>query len=131
MGGTGYSSGGYDWLAIWRRMYDDERAQAERATAPEFTRDADWWASQAGRIDAAARQMAQPDGFMRFLLPRLRPADRVLDIGAGTGRYEPILASAAAEVWALEPSQSMRTRLEQVVAEAHAANIRVVAASWP
>jgi SAM-dependent methyltransferase len=126
-----YSSGGYDWLATWRRMYDDERAQAERATAPEFARDADFWSSQAGRIAASARQSPQPDGFMRFLLPRLRPGDRVLDIGAGTGRYEPTLARAVAEVLALEPSPAMRERLEQRLAEERVAGVHVIAASWP
>jgi SAM-dependent methyltransferase len=112
-------------------MYDDERTQAERATALDFPRDADFWASQAGRIAAAARQSPQPDGFMRFLLPRLRSGDRVLDIGAGTGRYEPTLAGAVAEVLALEPSPVMRAHLDRCVAEAGAANVRVVAASWP
>jgi SAM-dependent methyltransferase len=126
-----YSSGGYDWLAIWRRMYDDERAQAERATAPEFARDADFWSSQAGRIAASARQSPQPDGFMRFLLPRLQPGDRVLDIGAGTGRYEPLLAGAAAEVLALEPSPAMRQRLEHRLAEERVAGVQVIAESWP
>jgi SAM-dependent methyltransferase len=126
-----YSAGGYDWLATWRRMYDDERTQAERATPPEFERDADFWSSQAGRLAAAARQVPQPDGFMRFVLPRLRPGDRVLDIGAGTGRYEPTLARAVAEVWALEPSPGMRERLEQRLAEEHVSGVQVIAASWP
>ena len=68
---------------------------------------------------------------MRLLLPRLRPSDRVLDIGAGTGRYEPLLAEHAAEVLAIEPSPSMRQQLEQRLAEALATNVRVSAASWP
>jgi SAM-dependent methyltransferase len=126
-----YAPGGYDWLVTWRRMYDDERAQAERATVPEFARDADFWSSQAGRIAAVTRQSPQPDGFMRFLLPRLRPSDRVLDIGAGTGRYEPTLARAVAEVLAIESSPAMRARLEQRLAEERAASVRVIAASWP
>jgi SAM-dependent methyltransferase len=131
MSALSYLSGGYDWLAVWRRMYDDEREQAERASAPEFVHDADFWSSQAGRIAAAARQSSQPDGFMRFLLPRLQPDDRLLDIGAGTGRYEPTLARAVAEVSALEPSPAMRQRLEQRLAEERVAGVRVIAASWP
>jgi SAM-dependent methyltransferase len=126
-----YSSGGYDWIETWRRMYDDERAQAERVTVPEFVREADFWSSQASRLAAASRQSPQPDGFMRFLLPRLRPDDRVLDIGAGAGRYEPTLAGAAGEVLALEPSPGMRERLEQRLAEERVAGVRVIAASWP
>ncbi len=34
---SSYAAGGYDWLATWRRMYDEERAQAEQATPPDFS----------------------------------------------------------------------------------------------
>lgn len=127
----GYSAGGYDWLATWRRMYDEERAQAEDATLPGFVRAADCWSGQASRCAAAARRVTQPDGFMRFLLPRLRPTDRLLDLGAGAGRYEPLLAGAVAEVLALEPSPAMRAQLERRLAEAQVANVHVVPEPWP
>lgn len=122
-----YSAGGYDWLAVWRRLYDEEREQGESATAPGFATGGDFWAGQADRFAAAAGRSDQPDAFMRFLLPRLRPEDRVLDIGAGTGRYEPLLAEHVAHVYALEPSPSMRRHLEQ----RSAANVEVLSGSWP
>jgi len=128
---SSYAAGGYDWLATWRRMYDEERNQAEQATPPDFNVSADYWAGQAGRFAAAASQAPQPDGFMQFLLPQLRPTDRLLDIGAGTGRYEPTLAHAVAEVLALEPSPSMRERLEQRIAEERLDQVRVIAEGWP
>ena len=131
----GYSSGGHDWLATWRRMYDSERDQAEQLKVPGFSSAADCWSGQADRFAAAARRAPQPDGFMRFLLPRLRPDDRLIDIGAGTGRYEPLLAGAVAEVLAIEPSASMRGQLERRVAEEVAAGargkVRIIAAGWP
>ncbi len=128
---TSIAAGEYDWLATWRDMYDCERAQAEQfpPPAPEIRNDC--WAGQASRFAAAAQRGQQPDGFMRFLLPRLRPTDRVLDIGAGSGRYEPTLAAAVAEVHALEPSAAMREHLAQGVAEAGLANVRVHNTSWP
>src|SRR5688500_20055800 len=67
----GYQSGGYDWLATWRRMYDEERAQAENSKLPGFIPQADCWSGQANRFAAAAQRAEQPDGFMHFLLPRL------------------------------------------------------------
>lgn len=131
MGGLIHRAGGYDWLATWRRMYDDERAQAEQLAPTSGAAQADCWAGQATRFAAAAQRSPQPDGFLRFLLPRLRPTDTVLDIGAGSGRYEPLLAANAAEVLALEPSPAMREQLAQRLAEAQPSNVRVLAEGWP
>jgi SAM-dependent methyltransferase len=128
---SGVRSGGQDWLEIWRRMYDGERAQGEAATDPNFGRFADPWASQAGRFAAASRRQPQPDSFMRLLLPRLRPDDTVIDVGAGSGRYLPVLAAAVREVVALEPSPAMRAEMAQVIAEHGLGNVRVLASSWP
>lgn len=122
-----HSAGGYDWLNVWRRMYDEERAQGDAATDPGFSIAPDFWEGQADRFAAAAVSSAQPDAFMRFLLPRLQPTDRLLDIGAGTGRYEPFLSQHVAEVVALEPSASMRRHLEQ----RSPANIQIIASGWP
>lgn len=127
----GAMAGGYDWLATWRRMYEAERTQAEQVTPPGFEPGADCWANQAERFAAAARQVPQPDSFMQFLLPHLRPEDRLIDIGAGSGRYEPVLARAVAEVLAVEPSPAMRSHLERRLAEEQLTNVRVVPASWP
>jgi len=126
-----YSAGGYDWLATWRRMYDDERNQAEDTVLPGFVAQPDCWAGQAQRFAAAAQRAPQPDGFLRFLLSQLRPGDRLLDIGAGTGRYEPLLSRAVAEICAVEPSPSMRAQLEQRVADEKLTNVRVIADVWP
>src|SRR5262249_51806696 len=126
-----YSPGGYDWLAIWRRMYDEERNQAESATLPGFVAQPDCWSGQADRFAAAAQRAPQPDGFMRFLLPLLRPSDRLIDIGAGTGRYEPLLAATGAELLAVEPSPSMRAQLERRLADERLTNVHAVAGAWP
>jgi SAM-dependent methyltransferase len=119
--------GGYNWLDVWRRMYDMERHQGEAATHPEFQIGPDFWAGQAGRFASAAGQSVQPDGFMRFLAPRLQEADTLLDIGAGTGRYLPFLSQEVRQVLALEPSPAMRQHL---VAQTGSA-AKVIAASWP
>jgi SAM-dependent methyltransferase len=112
-------------------MYDDERNQAEHATLPGFIASPDCWVGQAERFAAAAQRAPQLDGFMRFLLPKLRPSDRLIDIGAGTGRYEPLLAGAVAELLAVEPSPAMRAQLEQRLADEQLTNVRVVADAWP
>ncbi|GAB4214773.1 MAG: hypothetical protein OHK0022_53820 [Roseiflexaceae bacterium] len=122
---------GQDWLAIWREMYDAERAQAERVTDPAFARGSDHWAPHARRFDTSGRRRSQPDDFMRFLLPQLLASDTLVDIGAGTGRYVPTLAGAVARVLAIEPSAAMRERLEGRVAEERLTNVEVIGAGWP
>lgn len=124
-------AGGYDWLETWRRMYDAERAQGEAATDPAFARHADHWAHRASRFAKAARRHPQPDAYMAWLAPRLRPTDTVLDIGAGTGRYLPYLARQVATVIAVEPSPAMRAELAATVATAGLENIQVVDTNWP
>jgi len=124
-------AGGQDWLEIWRTMYDAERAQGEAATDPAFERHADSWAGRAARYAAASRRLPMPDSFMRWLEPQLRPGDIVADVGAGSGRYLPYLASRVAEVIAVEPSPAMRAELERLVGEEGLTNVRVIAAPWP
>lgn len=68
---------------------------------------------------------------MTWLHPRLRPTDRVLDVGAGTGRYLPFLARHVAEVIAVEPSPSMRAELERTLEAEQILNVQVIAESWP
>lgn len=123
--------GGYNWLDVWRRMYDEEREQAERVLPSDEATQADFWVAQAGQFAASARRVPQPDSFMRFVLPRLRSSDMVLDIGAGSGRYVPTLAGAAARVLALEPSAAMRAQLQQRVAEERLANVAIIDEGWP
>jgi SAM-dependent methyltransferase len=126
-----FGAGGYDWLDVWRRMYDAEREQAEAVTDTSFERHADEWATRAARFARVSKQAPQPDGFMQLLLPRLRPTDTVLDIGAGVGRYIPLLARAVAQVIALEPSGAMRAQLEQRLSEERLHNVELVSAPWP
>lgn len=128
---SGVRAGGQDWLAIWREMYEAEREQGEAATDPEFGQQADDWAGRAGRFAAASQRQPQPDSFMRALLPRLRPGDTVLDIGAGTGRYLPALAAATREVIAIEPSAAMRAEMERLIVAEGLRNVTVLAERWP
>jgi SAM-dependent methyltransferase len=112
-------------------MYDEERAQAEQMTAPGFVQEPDCWAQRAGHFASAARRVPQPDYFMQFLLPHLHPTDTVIDIGAGTGRYEPTLAGAVAQVLAVEPSPAMRSELERLLVEQRLDRVHIVPESWP
>jgi protein-L-isoaspartate(D-aspartate) O-methyltransferase len=82
-----------------------------------------------------ARYLMEPMAFARLIqLAQLRPADRVLDIGCGTGYSTAVLAKLAASVMGLECDGELasagRANLQQV-----AANAEVVcgplAEGWP
>jgi len=124
-------AGKQDWLAIWRQMYDAERAQTDAVAPPMREPAGDHWASQAARFAQATGRPAQPDHFMRLVLPYLQPSDTVLDIGAGAGRHAVYLAQQVARVVAVEPSDSMRAQLERRLVEAHGINLTIVPERWP
>ncbi len=65
------------------------------------------------------------------LLALARPDDDWLDIGAGAGRYALPLALRVRQVVALEPSDGMRSALEELAREHGIANVRTIAERWP
>jgi SAM-dependent methyltransferase len=120
-----------DWLSLWRSMYEQERQQTEALPTPANSDPNDCWAQRAERFAKASQQVAQPDHFMQFLLPHLSGQQAILDIGAGTGRYEPTLAQHSAHVYALEPSASMRNKLQQTINDQKLSNVSILAQAWP
>jgi SAM-dependent methyltransferase len=76
-----------------------------RAAAEGFARSAD--AYERGRP-------GYPDAAIRFLVERLPPAARVLDLAAGTGKLTRPLLAAGVEVIAVEPVDEMRALLPGV-----------------
>jgi SAM-dependent methyltransferase len=112
-------------------MYDRERAQGDAATHPEMQRSADQYAFIAARYAATVKRTPQPDAFMRWLAPYLRPGMTVLDIGAGSGRYVAPLVGAGCRVIALEHSAAMRRQIDVVRDGLAGADVTVIDASWP
>ena len=124
-------AGEEDWLAIWRQMYDAERVQTDAVAPPMREPVGDHWASQAARFAQATGRPAQPDHFMRLILPHLQPSDTVLDIGAGAGRHAVYLAQQVAQVVAVEPSFAMREQMERRLAAAPNSSVTIVPERWP
>ena len=60
----------------------------------------------------------------------VRPDDTIIDVGAGAGRYALPLARLARRVVAVEPSASLRARLEARLAEGGATNVEVMPTDW-
>jgi FkbM family methyltransferase len=115
-----------DALRAWAARVRANREQVEhfREANP-----ADFYAPVAGMFRADPRRRDEPT--LEALRELVRPADVVLDIGAGGGRYALPLALAAHEVIALEPSEAMRRVLADGLSEHGIRNVRVVAGRWP
>lgn len=122
----GVRAGGLDWVEVWERMRAETAAAKEGIPheGPE-----DRWARRAERFDRRSRAAAET--LPPALAAALREGDVVLDIGAGTGRHVALFARRAARVIAVEPSPSMRARLEARVAEEGLSNVEVLAERWP
>src|SRR5271167_2231832 len=56
----------------------------------------------------------------------LRPSDRVLEVGTGTGYQAAILAELAAEVWTIERHQELASRARDILARLGYTNVHVV-----
>jgi SAM-dependent methyltransferase len=120
-------AGGVDWIARWRAMQADIAA-TRRDQAPE---PADRWARRAKRFDRTSRALPGSAVLPEAIAEHLRESDVVVDVGAGTGRHVALFARRCRRVIAVEPSPSMRLRLEMRVREEALSNVEIVDAAWP
>jgi protein-L-isoaspartate(D-aspartate) O-methyltransferase len=60
-------------------------------------------------------------------LLRLKPTDRVLEIGTGSGYQAAVLAELAAEVWTVERHVELAQRAEELLLQLGYTNVRVIA----
>lgn len=116
-----------DWLARWREQVAAEHAQYD-AVVPHPGPDADFWGPHAARFRSIENDPSR-DRFLAFLLARVRPGMRVLDVGCGAGRYALPLAHAGAQVEAIDASPAM---IEALRADAAAQGLAIDArvSSW-
>lgn len=121
------SAGGIDWPARWREM-----VEAREASGPgNFEAGGSRWEGRAERFARLTRSLdAAADPFVRALSETVRPADSVLDVGAGAGRYSMPIATRVARVTAVEPGTGMRANFEEEAARRGITNITIVPGSW-
>ncbi|MBN1772262.1 MAG: methyltransferase domain-containing protein [Deltaproteobacteria bacterium] len=124
-------AGGVDWREVCARMREESARQTERLADPGFALPPDAWEPRAARFARRVRAETRPDPVVEWLRPRLRSADSVLDVGAGTGRYARHLSALVDRVVAVEPSPAMRGELERLLVEERRDNVTVVPEAWP
>ncbi|HLF78419.1 MAG TPA: methyltransferase domain-containing protein [Dehalococcoidia bacterium] len=111
----------------WRALVVAEREQVERL--PNRPRPEDFYAPVAESFRAEARRGGEP--LLDYLLSLVQSDETWLDIGAGGGRYTLPIALLAARVFAIEPSQGMRSVLSASAREEGITNLEVFDERWP
>ena len=106
-----------DYNELWRLLRQGRRGPT-----------ADWDRRAASFHRAVVGTSAEVEAQIAAL--GLRPADTVLDMGAGTGRFAVPVARQVAHVTALDPSAGMLAYLEQGMADAGLSNYSVVRRRW-
>jgi SAM-dependent methyltransferase len=116
--------------ACWRAIVQARAAQMDAAYAALGRTSADYWDRRAGRFHARTRERGASNPLFARLRAAVRADDRVLDVGAGTGRFALALAPHAREVLAVEPAAAMRERLAAEAERRGVTNLTVIAARW-
>lgn len=107
------------------RMWREEREQAERLRSDHRARD--HWKPAA----LTFRPVIDEQGPVADALGRwVNGSTRVIDVGAGGGRFAVPLARRVRELVAVEPSASMRNVLTEAADDHGLQNIEIVASTW-
>ncbi len=106
---------GVDWAAHWRDLVEARSAQAGGGSPH-------WGEGRARGFAFSTR--GEPDPFVEFLEPWLKPSHTLLDVGAGIGRHVVPLADRLDWVTAVEPAQAMRERIPALD------NLTLIGSTW-
>jgi len=119
---------GVDWAHHWEQTVEARQRQASRLG---LTGGSDFWTRRAASFARFSRGVRRDDPVLERVRAQLPASDgRVVDVGAGTGRYAVPLAELGARVVAVEPSSGMADLLDAEAA-ARGVHVRVEHALWP
>jgi 2-polyprenyl-3-methyl-5-hydroxy-6-metoxy-1,4-benzoquinol methylase len=113
-------------LRAWAARVRANREQVDRFREANPS---DFYAPVASMFRADPRR--QDDPTLEVLRGFVQSTDKVLDIGAGGGRYALPLALLCHEVVAIDPSEGMLRVLAESMAEHNISNVRPVNGRWP
>jgi 2-polyprenyl-3-methyl-5-hydroxy-6-metoxy-1,4-benzoquinol methylase len=121
--------GGLDWVRHWHDLVRAREEQWERLGIARPK--GDYWTRRAPSFARFSRGVRSDDPVVERVLEQMPARDgRVLDVGAGAGRYAVPLAEAGARVLALEPNAAMVEMLERE-ARGRDVGVTVEQGEWP
>jgi SAM-dependent methyltransferase len=119
-----------DWNSLWRELVEIKAHSRKRKSGEKAP--VDIWTDRARFFkEGVKRRWAKPDSSRDFILSHMDPASTVLDIGAGTGDWEILLAPRVKHVTAVEPSGSMIEVMRESLTSAKISNVSIVQGEWP
>jgi SAM-dependent methyltransferase len=121
--------GGVDWVHRWHELVRTREEQWERLGI--LHPGGDFWTRRAQAFARFSRGVHPDDPVIERVRAQMPAQDgRVLDVGAGTGRYAVPLAEMGARVVAVEPNAAMASLLQQEAKQREVA-VTVEQAEWP
>lgn len=114
----------------WQELIQARAAQMDAAYTRLGRTSADFWDRRAQSFHRVTRESAANDPFYLRLREQVTPQIRVLDVGAGTGRFSLALAPLVRHVTALEPNPSMLSYLRAEIEASGISNISTMQSSW-
>ncbi|HEU5382691.1 MAG TPA: class I SAM-dependent methyltransferase [Ktedonobacteraceae bacterium] len=117
-------------LERWQTVVQERATQMDAAYARLGRTSADFWDRRARAFHRATRENATGDPFYTFLRTRVTLQSKMLDVGAGTGRFTLALAPLVEQITALEPNTAMLSYLRAELAAHNLANVTLLQSSW-
>ncbi|HAL46828.1 MAG: class I SAM-dependent methyltransferase [SAR202 cluster bacterium] len=117
-----------DWGKLWRELverFSAEPAQGDNELVARWSKRV----RSAGFTDEQRRR-DRDDPLMRFVLSKIQPADTVLDVGAGIGRWSIPMAMKARSVTAIDALPGMLDILRENARDEGVDNIETVLGDW-
>ncbi|MEM7800056.1 MAG: class I SAM-dependent methyltransferase [Chloroflexota bacterium] len=89
-----------------------------------------FWQEHAAGYDQNSRSPGRYENTLAAIRALVLPSDRLLDVGAGAGRFALPLAQSVQQVTALDHARPMLTILQQRAAEQKIENVTTIESAW-
>jgi SAM-dependent methyltransferase len=117
-------------LVRWQEILTARARQMDEAYARLGRSSSDFWDRRARNYHRSTQRASADNPLLQRISEVITPESKVLDIGAGTGRYALALAPLVKHVYAVEPNASMLSYLQADAQAAGIANISSVTSTW-